>query len=105
MNSYFATYILHIQGAVRYVDSQSVMTYEHRSPAGIFALITPWNMPLYLLTWKIAPCLAFGCVAVAKPSEVTSITAFSKLSCCDPASTCFTEPSHEFLEKEIQKEE
>jgi len=36
------------------------LTYEHRSPAGVFALILPWNMPLYLLTWKIAPCLAFG---------------------------------------------
>lgn len=52
------------------------LTYEHRSPAGVFALISPWNMPLYLLTWKIAPCLAFGCTAVAKPSEVTSISAF-----------------------------
>lgn len=56
--------------------SASVLTYEHRSPAGVFALISPWNMPLYLLTWKIAPCLAFGCTAVAKPSEITSITAF-----------------------------
>lgn len=52
------------------------LTYEHRSPAGVFALISPWNMPLYLLTWKIAPCLAFGCTAVAKPSEVTSVSAF-----------------------------
>lgn len=52
------------------------LTYEHRSPAGVFALISPWNMPLYLLTWKIAPCLAFGCTAVAKPSEVTSMSAF-----------------------------
>ena len=52
------------------------LTYEHRSPAGVFALISPWNMPLYLLTWKIAPCIAFGCTAVAKPSEVTSMSAF-----------------------------
>ncbi|BAE61176.1 unnamed protein product [Aspergillus oryzae RIB40] len=43
---------------------------------GVFALISPWNMPLYLLTWKIAPCLAFGCTAVAKPSELTSVTAY-----------------------------
>lgn len=56
-------------------SAASVLAYEHRSPVGVFGLITPWNMPLYLLTWKIAPCLAFGCVAVAKPSEVTSITA------------------------------
>lgn len=52
------------------------LTYEHRSPTGVFALISPWNMPLYLLTWKIAPCLAFGCTAVAKPSEFTSMSAF-----------------------------
>lgn len=52
------------------------LTYEHRSPTGVFALISPWNMPLYLLTWKIAPCLAFGCTAVAKPSEITSMSAF-----------------------------
>lgn len=54
----------------------TALTYEHRSPTGVFALISPWNMPLYLLTWKIAPCLAFGCTAVAKPSEVTSLSAF-----------------------------
>lgn len=52
------------------------LTYEHRSPVGPFGLISPWNMPLYLLTWKLAPCIAFGCTAVAKPSEVTSITAY-----------------------------
>lgn len=79
-NSYFAQFILQEEGTVRYVDGESpIMAYEHRSPVGVFGLITPWNMPLYLLTWKIAPCLAFGCVAVAKPSEVTSISAFREL--------------------------
>ncbi|KAJ5735352.1 uncharacterized protein N7483_000477 [Penicillium malachiteum] len=74
---YFATYILHEEGSVRFVDGQpSTLTYEHRSPVGVFALISPWNMPLYLLTWKIAPCIAFGCTGVAKPSEVTSITSY-----------------------------
>lgn len=72
---YFSTFILHEKTAARMIDDQAVLAYEHRSPAGVFALISPWNMPLYLLTWKIAPCLAFGCTAVAKPSEVTSITA------------------------------
>ncbi|MFN8011258.1 MAG: aldehyde dehydrogenase [Holophagaceae bacterium] len=46
-----------------------------RSPVGVCALITPWNLPLYLLTWKLAPCLAMGNVAVAKPSELTPLTA------------------------------
>ncbi|KAK4167189.1 putative aldehyde dehydrogenase [Cladorrhinum sp. PSN259] len=73
--AYFSTFILHEQTAARLVDGVA-LTYEHRSPAGVFALISPWNMPLYLLTWKIAPCLAFGCTAVAKPSEVTSMSAF-----------------------------
>lgn len=73
--AYFSTFILHEATAARMVDGVA-LTYEHRSPAGVFALISPWNMPLYLLTWKIAPCLAFGCTAVAKPSEVTSISAF-----------------------------
>ncbi|KAK7962649.1 uncharacterized protein PG986_003474 [Apiospora aurea] len=74
--NYFSTFILHQQTAARVVDGANILTYEHRSPAGVFALISPWNMPLYLLTWKVAPCLAFGCTAVAKPSEVTSMTAF-----------------------------
>ncbi|KAI1866733.1 uncharacterized protein JN550_007586 [Neoarthrinium moseri] len=73
--SYFSTFILHQETAARMIDGVA-LTYEHRSPAGVFALISPWNMPLYLLTWKIAPCLAFGCTAVAKPSEVTSMSAF-----------------------------
>ncbi|KAK4451362.1 putative aldehyde dehydrogenase [Podospora aff. communis PSN243] len=73
---YFSTFIIHQKTAARMIDEGAALTYEHRSPAGVFALISPWNMPLYLLTWKIAPCLAFGCTAVAKPSEVTSVTAF-----------------------------
>lgn len=74
---YFATYIQQQRTAARWTDD-NVLTYEHRSPIGVFALISPWNMPLYLLTWKIAPCLAFGCTAVAKPSEVTSVSAYCK---------------------------
>jgi aminomuconate-semialdehyde/2-hydroxymuconate-6-semialdehyde dehydrogenase len=46
-----------------------------RPPLGPVACISPWNLPLYLLTWKIAPALAAGCTVVAKPSEVTPATA------------------------------
>ncbi|KAK6820922.1 aldehyde dehydrogenase (AldH12) [Apiospora arundinis] len=74
--NYFASFITHQQSAARVVDGMDILAYEHRSPAGVFALISPWNMPIYLLTWKMAPCLAFGCTGVAKPSEVTSMTAF-----------------------------
>lgn len=51
------------------------------SPLGVVGCISPWNLPLYLFTWKIAPALAAGCTVVAKPSEVTPMTAylFSKI--------------------------
>jgi acyl-CoA reductase-like NAD-dependent aldehyde dehydrogenase len=79
MCRYFSTYILHEETSARMIDGVA-LTYEHRSAAGVFGLISPWNMPIYLLTWKIAPCIAFGCTAVAKPSEVTSMSAFCKSS-------------------------
>ncbi|MEM9986294.1 MAG: aldehyde dehydrogenase [Bacteroidota bacterium] len=49
--------------------------YTLRRPLGVVGLISPWNLPLYLFTWKIAPALAAGNTAVAKPSEVTPLTA------------------------------
>ena len=59
------------------VDLQSKgFAYVQRQPLGVAALISPWNLPLYLLTWKLAPCLATGNTAVCKPSEVTPMTAF-----------------------------
>jgi aminomuconate-semialdehyde/2-hydroxymuconate-6-semialdehyde dehydrogenase len=51
-------------------------------PLGIVACISPWNLPLYLLTWKIAPALAAGNTVVAKPSEVTPMTAFILSELC-----------------------
>jgi aminomuconate-semialdehyde/2-hydroxymuconate-6-semialdehyde dehydrogenase len=51
------------------------MNFVHRKPVGIVGLITPWNLPLYLLTWKIAPALVMGNTIVAKPSELTPLTA------------------------------
>ncbi|CAF0935197.1 unnamed protein product [Rotaria sordida] len=53
----------------------NVISYTVRNPIGVAVLISPWNLPLYLLTWKIAPCIAFGCTCVCKPSEFTSVTA------------------------------
>jgi aminomuconate-semialdehyde/2-hydroxymuconate-6-semialdehyde dehydrogenase len=49
--------------------------YVTRKPVGTVGLITPWNLPLYLLTWKIAPALVMGNTIVAKPSELTPLTA------------------------------
>ncbi|HET8714333.1 MAG TPA: aldehyde dehydrogenase [Holophagaceae bacterium] len=51
------------------------LNYTHRSPAGVCALVTPWNLPLYLLSWKTAPALAMGNTIVAKPSELTPMSA------------------------------
>lgn len=53
-----------------------------RPPLGVVATISPWNLPLYLFTWKLAPALAAGCTVVAKPSEITpaTATAFAQLA-------------------------
>jgi aminomuconate-semialdehyde/2-hydroxymuconate-6-semialdehyde dehydrogenase len=56
-----------------------------RDPLGVVALISPWNLPLYLLSWKIAPALASGCTVVAKPSEVTPMTAHLLTKICTDA--------------------
>ncbi len=50
-------------------------TYIYRSPLGIVGAITPWNLPIYLLSWKLAPALVTGNAVIAKPSEVTPLTA------------------------------
>jgi len=53
-----------------------VVNYTLRQPLGVVACISPWNLPLYLFTWKIAPALAAGNCVVGKPSEVTPVTAW-----------------------------
>jgi aminomuconate-semialdehyde/2-hydroxymuconate-6-semialdehyde dehydrogenase len=52
------------------------LNYTSRRPVGVAGLISPWNLPLYLLSWKIAPAIATGNTVVCKPSEMTSLTAF-----------------------------
>ena len=54
---------------------QAGLNYTLRLPLGVVATISPWNLPLYLFTWKVAPALAAGNTVVAKPSEVTPVTA------------------------------
>ncbi len=54
---------------------REALNYTLREPLGVVGCISPWNLPLYLLTWKVAPALAAGCTVVAKPSEVTPMTA------------------------------
>jgi aminomuconate-semialdehyde/2-hydroxymuconate-6-semialdehyde dehydrogenase len=72
---FFASAILHDENA-SYQSDDDAINYSHRSPLGVVACISPWNLPLYLFTWKIAPALASGNCVLAKPSEVTPYTAF-----------------------------
>jgi len=61
-----------VQGATLPLDKQGYFAYTRHEPVGVVAAITPWNSPLLLLAWKLAPALAAGCTVVAKPSEFTS---------------------------------
>lgn len=61
------------------------INYTLRSPLGVVGCISPWNLPLYLFTWKIAPALAAGNCVVAKPSEVTPMTAYLFSELCAEA--------------------
>ena len=69
---------MHDESAVHLHKGTAEQTFmrKQRVPVGVCAIVTSSDMPLYLLTLKIAPCLAFGCTGVAKPSELTSMAAF-----------------------------
>lgn len=72
---FFATAILHESTEAHQTDGEAInMTLK--SPLGVVGCISPWNLPLYLFTWKIAPALAAGNTVVAKPSEIAPMTAF-----------------------------
>lgn len=61
---------------------KSAINYTLRDPLGVVACLSPWNLPLYLLTWKIAPALAAGNCVIAKPSELAPMTAFLLARIC-----------------------
>lgn len=88
---FFATAILHAESAAHETSMPGpngvvhALNYTQRTPRGVAGLISPWNLPLYLLTWKIAPALATGNTCVAKPSEVTPITACLLAELCQQA--------------------
>jgi aminomuconate-semialdehyde/2-hydroxymuconate-6-semialdehyde dehydrogenase len=77
---FYATGAIHLATEAHVTGAEAV-NYTLRVPAGVAGCISPWNLPLYLFTWKIAPALAAGCTVVAKPSEMTPMTAhlFSEL--------------------------
>ncbi|UZD12140.1 aldehyde dehydrogenase [Virgibacillus natechei] len=71
---FFADYMTSV-GTEAYEQDDLAIHYAIRRPVGVVGLINPWNLPLFLMTWKLAPALAAGNTAVMKPSEVTPITA------------------------------
>src|SRR5690606_38160083 len=81
---FFATGIMHFASESHSMEGRAV-NYTMRQPIGVVGCISPWNLPLYLFTWKIAPALAAGNCVVAKPSEVTPLTAHLLAQICNEA--------------------
>ncbi len=78
---FFATGIMHF-AAESHSMTDKAINYTLRNPIGIVGCISPWNLPLYLFTWKIAPALAAGNCVIAKPSEVTPLTSYLLSKIC-----------------------
>lgn len=72
---FYATASLHTSSESHFMEGEAI-NYTTRTAIGVAGCISPWNLPLYLFTWKIAPALAAGCTVVAKPSELTPMTAY-----------------------------
>lgn len=78
---FFGTAIMHFASESHGMGPEGV-NYTLRKPIGVAGCISPWNLPLYLFTWKIAPALAAGNCVVAKPSEITPMTAYLLSELC-----------------------
>jgi len=78
---FYATAIMHDKTDC-FDMGEVAINYTTRKPIGVAGCISPWNLPLYLFTWKIAPALATGNCVVAKPSEVTPMTAYLLSKIC-----------------------
>ena len=78
---FFATAIAQFSSEAHAMDGAAI-NYTLRQPLGAVACISPWNLPLYLFTWKIAPALAAGNTVIAKPSEITPLTAWMFAQVC-----------------------
>ncbi len=78
---FYATAILHHASESHRME-EGYINYTLRLPVGVAGCISPWNLPLYLFSWKIAPALAAGNTVVAKPSEITPMTAYLLSELC-----------------------
>lgn len=81
---FYATASMHFSTEA-HASASEALNYTLRAPVGVAGCISPWNLPLYLFTWKIAPALAAGCTVVAKPSELTPMTAYLFTRLCREA--------------------
>ncbi|CAL9514572.1 Phenylacetaldehyde dehydrogenase [Actinosynnema sp. ALI-1.44] len=79
---YYAGWATKIDGAVRQVSFPDTLQYDKRVPVGVCALIAPWNFPLMIMAWKLAPALACGNTAVIKPAEQTPLTTIRLVELC-----------------------
>src|SRR5688572_14434815 len=82
---YYAGLADKVQSHVIPTDKKGVFTYTRYEPKGVVVIITPWNSPLTLTSWKLAPALAAGCTAVVKPSEFTSASMLELAALFDQA--------------------
>ena len=78
---FYATAAMHTANESHDMAGQAI-NYTLRQPLGVVGCISPWNLPLYLFSWKVAPALAAGCTVVAKPSEITPMTAYLLSNIC-----------------------
>lgn len=81
---FFADYVTTL-GNESYTQDNIALHYSVRKPVGVVGMINPWNLPLLLLTWKLAPCLAAGNTTVMKPAEQTPMTATRLVEICKEA--------------------
>jgi aminomuconate-semialdehyde/2-hydroxymuconate-6-semialdehyde dehydrogenase len=81
---FFATAIMHFASDAHAMEDKAI-NFTLRQPIGVVGCISPWNLPLYLFTWKIAPALAAGNCVIAKPSEVTPLSSYLLAKICKEA--------------------
>jgi aminomuconate-semialdehyde/2-hydroxymuconate-6-semialdehyde dehydrogenase len=81
---FFATAAMQFASESHHMEGHA-LNYTLRQPIGVVGCISPWNLPLYLFTWKIAPALAAGNCVIAKPSEITPMTAYMLAKICTDA--------------------
>jgi len=81
---FYGSAVEHFSSESQITDTRAI-NFNLRQPIGVVGCISPWNLPLYLFTWKVAPALAAGNCVVAKPSEITPMTAYRLAKICEEA--------------------